>query len=110
MSARTGRRLTWSGEPSAEEDPVKEAAEAGEACGARKTWSVAVVAKLWWEQSGRLTGGRGEGAGSTAAGVGEAAADAAPPACKGEREEEEDDPTSEACRERGGQSQAKQSA
>ena len=68
---------------------------------------------LWllnrWEQSYRLTSGRGMGAGSTAAGGGDAAADAAPPACEGEWEEEEleVDPASEACRERGGQSQAK---
>ncbi len=86
--------------------PVEEAAEVGEACSARKTGSVAVAAKLWRERSYRLISGRCMGAGITAAGPGEAAADAAPLACEGEREKEEDDPESEACRKRGGQSQA----
>ena len=92
MSERAGRRLTWSGEPNAEEDPVEEAAEAGEACGARRTRSVVVVAsgKLWWERScrsARLTGGRHTGAESTAAAAGEA--DEVPLAVEGGRAEEE---------------------
>jgi hypothetical protein len=54
---------------------------------------------LWWELCDKPTSWRGTGAGSTAAGAGEAAVDAAPPACEGELEEEklEDDPASEAC-------------
>jgi hypothetical protein len=92
VSAREDRRLTWSGEPNAEEDQVEEAAEAGEACGVRRTRSVVVFAsgKLWRERSGRparLTGGRHTGAESTAAAAGEA--DEAPPAVEGRRAEEE---------------------
>ena len=70
MSAREDRRLTWSGEPNAEEDQVEEAAEAGEACGVRRTRSVVVFAS--GKLPARLTGGRHTGAESTAAAAGEA--------------------------------------
>ena len=89
--ARVGWRLTWAEDwaPIAEAEPgecEEAAAGAGEPCGARRTGSDAVGAKLR-QPCLLLTGGRGSGAGHTAAAAGKAAADAAPAACEDGREE-----------------------